>query len=146
VQVPCIGKPEAQLLVISQIDKQIDSDEQAGGPWAGDESQLFDLMMRSIDLNLSQLRVCAVHAYPHTEAGQSSAHVVSDLLTPHTRAVLFFDHNLAVEQSQADYSEMTSSGLPIWRLLHPSQLLIEPQRKRMAWEALKSIRASLSHP
>lgn len=134
-----LGRPEATLLVVSEADSRISGNV----PWSKDESQLFDLMMRAIELTPDQLQVCSVAGDQGMNAEHVSNYSVSDLCNARTRAIVFFDRHLENEDCQGDYHEFKSFGLPMWRILHPCNLLLEPIRKRMAWESLKAINAIL---
>lgn len=137
----CVGQPEAQLLVVCEAST---SAKLADVPLSREESQLFDLMMRAIELNRSHVCLCAVGGAEGGPAEQiQDRQSVSDLCTSQTRAVLFFSQSVDDESSGGSAGRFDSPPVPFWRITHPGQLLVNPQRKREAWESLKAIRALL---
>lgn len=139
-----IGQPESPLLVVCQMSSQ--PLKPAEVPLGPEESRLFDLMIRAIELNRSHLCLCAVGEATGEAAQSPTQQHVSDLCTRQTRGLIFLSQQVDDASSSAPAEGLFGSPpLPIWRMPHPSQLIINPQRKRDAWECLKAIRHLLSN-
>jgi hypothetical protein len=138
-----LGHPEASVLVVVQRNRQNDREM----PLSGDAAQLFELMMRSINLGRSDVRQCALAGKMLPSDGQKTVvQSVSDACTPQTRAILLLLPLEANNDPSADahYCRSAQSQLPVWRISHPDILLQENQRKRQAWQAMKALQQYLT--
>ncbi len=136
-----IGHAQAPLLVI------VESDESPlTAPLSGDAAQLFEQMMRSIDITRSSVCQCCIASSitsdipgQDTIASQVSIDRLAGIVLTHE-----IDDN---EQASAHASLLQLPGrnaLPMWRIPHPDILLMHPLRKRQAWQALKAVRQILA--
>lgn len=137
-----LGPVNAQLLVICE------SVTIAPGtvPLNLEETKLFDLMMRAINLDRTHCQLCAVSPYSNDLADSLISQTVSQLCGMQTAAVLFFCRG----QNMSDQTPVRQQlhtphlpPLPLWCVAHPSDLMAKPQLKRSAWESLKAIKATL---
>ena len=144
---PVLGVADAPVLVVLAQD----APSPTAGSMAGDDGRLFELMLRSIALSNRDTRRCQLDSRPGTASASADDALlqagVGGLCSAGTRGVLMlmnpwsFDvADTAVEQHQ---SRLPESGLPLWRIAHPSILLEQPQLKRQAWQVLKRLRATL---
>lgn len=143
-----LGHPEAPVLVVVQRYRHdVKQDSDTDLPLTGDAAQLFELMMRSIDLGRSDVRQCALAdglIPAHDES--VGAFNVGRACNQHTRAVLVL---MAMDDSSdvradANHCRLAESGLPAWRIAHPDLLLQENWRKRQAWQVLKALQQHLA--
>ena len=138
-----LGHPEASVLVVVQRHRQGVSEL----PLSGDAAQLFELMMRSIDLGRSDVRQCALadNAGP-SDSQQTVFQSVGDACTPQTRAILLLSWLEVNNDPSADahHCRLAQSQLPVWRISHPDLLLQENQRKRQAWQVMKALQHYLA--
>ncbi len=136
-----IGQDQSALLVVCLHS----GTPQASALDPGSE-QLFDLMMRAINMPRNAITQCAVAAKPFTPAGSTQSSIYLDAIcTAHTRAILVLDPDSADLYSpvEAEHGRMPTSSLPVWRLPHPDLLLQTPALKRRAWETLKALQLML---
>lgn len=135
-----IGSENAALVIVCL---QMEQSNQL--PLSSECTQLFDLMMRAIDVPRTDFRQCSISTKP---TNQDNAHdtaagvYLEDIFTPHTRAVLVLDPYVKSESDmpQVHNTQLPSTSLPLWRIPHPDLLLKTPTLKRQAWEALKGLR------
>lgn len=140
-QASYIGSDQAALLVVC-----VQAAESSSLPLSRESTQLFDLMMRAIEMPRTGFRQCALPTVASAHASDTSQTVyIDDIFTPQTRAVLVLDPNdaSASESSNAHTVLLPSSSLPLWRVPHPDLLLRVPALKRQAWEELKGLRRVL---
>ena len=135
-----IGHAQAPLLVVVET-----SDSNIKAPLEGDAAQLFEQMMRSIDVTRGLVCQCAVLAEAkQVESGQAT---VLSLVSSHVTAGLVLCHDIDdVEAASAHAFSLTfaeRNALPMWRIPHPDILLTQPLKKRQAWQALKAVRQVL---
>ena len=138
-----LGHPEASVLVVVHRHRQNDSEL----PLSGDAAQLFELMMRSINLGRSDVRQCALaESVGPSDRQQSVVQSVSDACTAQIRAILLLLPLEANNDPSADahHCRSAQSQLPVWRISHPDILLQENQRKRQAWQAMKALQHYLA--
>ncbi|MFK7853004.1 MAG: hypothetical protein AB8B79_02780 [Granulosicoccus sp.] len=143
-----LGHPEAPVLVVVQRFKHNDKQESDTDlPLTGDSAQLFELMMRSIGLNRSDVLQCALADSLLPGHDQSICEsTVGRACTAHTRAVLVLmpmDDSNDI-RADANHCRLAESGLPTWRIAHPELLLQENWRKRQAWQVLKALQQHLA--
>lgn len=140
-QASYMGSEQAALLVVC-----VQAADSSSLPLSRESTQLFDLMMRAIEMPRTGFRQCAVPAVASAHASDTSQTVyLDDIFTPQTRAVLVLDpiDTSASEASNAHTVLLPTSSLPLWRVPHPDLLLRAPALKRQAWEALKGLRRVL---
>jgi len=135
-----IGHTQAPLLVIVESDENPMS-----APLAGDAAQLFEQMMRSIDITRGSVCQCCIASTTaldipgkDTIASQVSIDRLAGIVLTHE-----IDDN---EQASAHAFQLQlpdRNALPMWRIPHPDILLTHPLRKRQAWQALKAVRQIL---
>ena len=135
-----IGHTEAPLLVVVETHELL-----VTAPLVGDAAQLFEQMMRSIDVTRGSVCQCAVPAGANVaEPGQAT---VSSLVSIHRAAGILLTHEFEdVETASAHVMTLPVAGrnaLPMWRIPHPDILLTQPLKKRQAWQALKAVRQIL---
>lgn len=135
-----IGHAEAPLLVVVETHELL-----VTAPLTGDAAQLFEQMMRSIDVTRGAVCQCAVPANANNaEFGQAT---VSSLVSLHCAAGILLSHDIDdVEDASAHAFSLPVAGrndLPMWRIPHPDILLSHPLKKRQAWQALKAVRQRL---
>ncbi|MFT4727130.1 MAG: hypothetical protein ACI9UN_001625 [Granulosicoccus sp.] len=140
-----VGQPEAPLLIVVDSKKSKDSDQPpAASPFNSEAAQLFDLMMRAINVTLGQRKLChlsrRIDPASATEPG-----VVVDLCVPQTKAVLLLvqDWN-SFTAPITDHFRLDQPPLPVWRIPHPNLLLEFNQLKRQAWRSLQALQSVLS--
>jgi hypothetical protein len=140
-----VGQPEAPLLVVVDSTKSKNSDQPpATSPFNSEAAQLFDLMMRAINVTLGQRKLC----YLSRRIDPSSAiqhGVVMDLCIPQTKGVLLLvqDWN-SFTAPITDHFRLDQPPLPVWRIPHPNLLLEFNQLKRQAWRSLQALQPVLS--
>ena len=135
-----IGHAQAPLLVVVETH-----DLNLKAPLTGDAAQLFEQMMRSIDVTRGLVCQCAVLAEAkQVESGQAT---VLSLVSSHVTAGLVLCHDIDdVEAASAHAFSLAfaeRNALPMWRIPHPDILLTQPLKKRQAWQALKAVRQVL---
>ena len=135
-----IGHAQAPLLVVVET-----TDMSLKAPLTGDAAQLFEQMMRSIDVTRGSVCQCAVLADGgEAESGQAT---VSSLVSTQLVAGLLLCHEIDdLEAASAHAFSLPLAGrnaLPMWRIPHPDILLTQPLKKRQAWQALKAVRQIL---
>lgn len=140
-----VGHLEAPLLVIA------DSVTPAGSvqaplstPFNAEAAQLFDLMMRAINVTLGQRKMCYLSNETNT-ADAIKAEQVQDLCVAQTKAVLLLTHDWnRLATPVADHFRLDQPPLPVWRIPHPDVLLEFNQLKRQAWSSLQALQSVLS--
>jgi len=137
-----LGHPDAPVMVVVQRDEQHDGQHDGDLPLSGDAAQLFELMMRSIDLGRSDIRQCALAS----QSQSTNDHTVIEACTAHTRAmlVLVSMEDTGNDTADAHHFRLAPSQLPAWRIAHPTTLLRDNQRKRQAWQVLKALQLYLA--
>jgi len=139
----CIGSHSANLIVVC-----LQAAEPEQLPLNKECTQLFDLMMRAINIARTGYRQCAVSVKPAAAVGHIGAPVhLEDILASSTRGVLVLDPQLHDDAADSHSGKMLlpSSSLPLWRIPHPDLLLATPALKRVAWEKLKVIQQVLDN-
>ena len=124
------------LVVVESIAAESAESQPAGqSVLTGEAAQLFDLMMRSINLKRGDVRQCLLAGTQGPTVAQSC--------TVQTRAVLFLSASHP-DSAQGFAGELPSSSHPVWRIPHPELLLAQPLHKRQAWESLKQVQKLLA--
>jgi len=140
-EIHCIGSEQASLLVIClYVESGVTL------PLSRNSAQLFDLMMRAIEVPRTGYRQCAMPT--DTQSGDSSAApklYLDDIITSQTRALLVLDSVPAQHPDLpgAEQAVPGPSSVPVFRVPHPDLLLTTPALKRQAWESLKVLRQVL---
>ncbi|MFK7861096.1 MAG: hypothetical protein AB8B64_19925 [Granulosicoccus sp.] len=140
-QMSCVGAEQAPLLVVCLHMK-----ESVQLPLSRECAQLFDLMMRAIDVPRVEFRQCAISIGPDPQVQSNTARVyLDDILTPYTRAILMLDPSQGSDSVpfSAYKTLLPPSSVPLWRIPHPDLLLTTPALKRHAWDGLKSLKQVL---
>lgn len=144
-----VGKPDAPLLVVVQSNLVSKTGQlPPSTPFSVDAAQLFDLMMRAIQVTLGARKV--VHLASASEslsiapAAQIPEVRVKDVCDPQTKAVLLLvqDWNTYTAPIE-DHFRLDQPALPVWRIPHPDLLLQQSQLKRQAWTSLQTLQAVL---
>lgn len=135
---PVLGVAGAPLLVVLSQENTLP----VAGSMTGDDGRLFELMLRSIALGNRDTRRCLLGNEP------TSTSDISSLLTAQTRGVLVLMEDWSFDVSDVTVEQhrgrLPQSGLPVWRMAHPSIVLQRAMLKRQAWQVLKNIRAMLN--
>lgn len=137
-----IGSERACLLILC-----LHTESNVQAPLSTEGGQLFDLMMRSIDMRRSELKQCAISTCLCTSLSSKSVPVhLDDVLLPQTRAVLVLDPrpDVFADDDVINKVLLPGSSLPLWRVPHPDILLAMPLLKRSAWESLKGLKRMLT--
>jgi len=140
-----VGQAEAPLLVVVESTKSADLPQSPPtSPFKAESAQLFDLMMRSINITLGQRKLCYLSSETELMGAENSDNVM-DLCVPQTRAVLLLvqDWN-SLTVPVVDHFRMDQPPLPVWRIPHPDLLLEFNQLKRQAWVSLQALQSVLS--
>ncbi|MFK7996361.1 MAG: hypothetical protein AB8B87_19635 [Granulosicoccus sp.] len=140
-QTSSIGSEQASLLVVC-----VHTQESSQLPLSRESAQLFDLMMRAIDVQRTGFRQCAMPTQLSTQVQDSKAILyLEDVVTPQCRVVLVLDPlwGPSAVAGEPGKSVLPSSSVPFWRVPHPDLLLANPALKREAWEALKAMQQVL---
>ena len=148
-RVNCSGSEQASLLVVCIHTDIASQDAASVQPLNAECTQLLKLMMRAIDLSMSDIRQCLVDAgYSDRSLSthDGSPEIIDAICTPSTRGVLLLDPQYSEHagQSGSDASRIPTSSLPLWRIPHPHCLLQNPTLKRCAWESLKVLKPALA--
>lgn len=151
MQMSSLGPSSAALLIVNAVKNH--SEENT--PLGTQATELFDLMMRAIELSKSHYRLCAITEQYHDAPIAETTASASSLCNSQTRAIVFLDPSCEPDKlldsaedaaENIDYLPLESSSVPIWHLIHPELLLEKPQYKRQAWETLKQLKLSLDKP
>lgn len=137
----CIGSERASLLVVC-----LHPERDVQSPLSAQSTQLFDLMMSSIEVPRTEFRQCAISTHAQTSSPHNSETVcLEDMLLAQTRAILILDSRPAAftNDDVVNKSLLPGSSLPLWRTPHPELLLARPILKRCAWESLKDLKRTL---
>jgi len=139
-----IGQPEAPLLVV--VDSNLGSSSlqpAAGAAFTAEAAQLFDLMMRAINVTLGQRKLCRLVSKPDASDVAEFA-TVSQLCVAQTRAILLLVHDWnSLSVPITDHFRLDQPPLPVWRIPHPDLLLEFNQLKRQAWTSLQALQSAL---
>ncbi len=135
-----IGHAQAPLLVVVETH-----DVNVQAPLSGDSAQLFEQMMRSIDVTRGSVCQCAVPV--HAREAESGHATVLSLVSPEHAAGLLLCHEIDDNEAASAHAFSLAlvgrNALPMWRIPHPDILLTHPYKKRQAWQALKAVRQIL---
>lgn len=137
-----LGPANAPLLVVCEIV----TITPGSVPLNLEETKLFDLMMRAINLDRTHSQLCAISPSSSNSADASINQTVSQLCGAQTAAVLFFCRGQNISDQTTIRQQLHTPHLPplpLWCVAHPSDLMARPQLKRSAWESLKAIKATL---
>jgi len=136
-----IGNVSAPLLVVVETAELI-----VTTPLAGDAAQLFEQMMRSIDVTRAAVCQCAISTNSASVANESET--LSSLVSLERAVGLVLTHEIDDNEDPSAHAfDLVIDGrnpLPMWRIPHPDLLLAQPLRKRQAWQILKAVRRALS--
>lgn len=143
------GSEQASLLVVCVHATMNLQDTASIQPLNAECTQLLKLMMRAIDLSMTEIRQCQVTAVGSVQSisnHDGSRDTIDGVCTPHTQSVLLLDpqYSESTHQSGSDACLMPTSSLPLWRIPHPDCLLQYPALKRHAWESLKALKQALA--
>lgn len=139
-----VGQAEAPLLIIADSTHSAGSAEvPATQAFDMKAAQLFDLMMRAINVPLQQRKLCCLSDTIET-AGTTQGARVADLCIAQTQALLLLvqDWN-SLTTPVMDHFRLDQPSLPVWRIPHPNTLLEFNQLKRQAWKSLQALQAVL---
>jgi len=136
-----LGKNDSPLLILVEAL----SLSQSQYPFEPADAKLFDDMLRSIAWRRQD--TCLGVLEPNDQSlalDDEPAALVSTLCKPHRDVALVFRLQLPDTENVDDLTmELGRPGLKAWQLPHPSLLRESPQRKRQAWNVLKTARAFL---
>ena len=136
-----LGKSDSPLLILVEAL----SLSQSQYPFEPTDAKLFDDMLRSIGWRRQD--TCLGVLEPNVQSlalNDEPGAVVSQLCKTHRDVALVFKLRLPDTDNVDDLSiELNRPGLKAWQLPHPSLLRESPQRKRQAWNVLKTARAFL---
>jgi hypothetical protein len=140
-----VGQPEAPLLIVVEPAELTDSVQSAHTtPFNAEAAQLFDLMMRAINVTLGQRKLCHLSFVVDASDATETAYVM-DLCVPQTKAVLLLVQDWdSLTAPVADHFRLDQPPLPVWRIPHPDLLLEFNQLKRQAWTSLQALQSVLS--
>lgn len=140
-----IGLAEAPLLiVVDQGESATAAQSAATTALSLEASQLFDLMMRAINITLKQRKVCRLSFDAGTAASKDAAHVL-DLCVPQTKAILLLVQDWhSLSSPGTDHFRLEHPSLPVWRIPHPDLLLEFNQLKRQAWISLQALQSAVA--
>ena len=140
-----VGHLEAPLLVIADsVTPPGSVQAPLPTPFNAEAAQLFDLMMRAINVTLGQRKVCYL-SNENNSADAIKAEQVQGLCVAQTKAVLLLTHDWnRLATPVADHFRLDQPPLPAWRIPHPDVLLEFNQLKRQAWSSLQALQSVLS--
>ena len=154
--VPGEGNPRARLMFIGEGPGQVEDEE--GLAFVGPAGQLLTRMLEAIQLPRDRVYICNVVKCrpPHNriptpeeaEACRIHLRMQTWLIRPKvivllggTAAKNILDPEIRITRERGQWTER--KGVWIMPTYHPSALLRDPDKKREAWEDMKSLRSRL---
>ncbi len=154
--VPGEGNPEARIMFIGEGPGQ--EEDKQGRPFVGQAGQLLDKMMAAIGLDRTNAYIANIvkcrppqNRVPEEEEANECLYYLRKqfaVIKPKivvclgaTAAKYIIDRNIRITRDRGNwYEKMGTSFIATY---HPSALLRDPEKKKDAWEDMKSIKAKL---
>lgn len=154
--VPGEGNPESIIMFVGEGPGQ--EEDRQGRPFVGPAGQLLDKMMAAINLDRSNVYIANIvkcrppqNRVPEEEEAQHCLPYLRKqfaVIKPKivvclgaTAARYLIDRNIRITRDRGNWYE--KMGCHFIATYHPSALLRDPEKKKDAWEDMKSIRKML---
>jgi len=144
------GSLDSSLLIVSEAMDgtavETSSRLRAKTPFNPQSAQLFELMMRAINIRTTE-RYFGVLSTQRPSAESSYVRDFYGAIGPSTKAALLmvkdWDALACLDTAQDHHFRLTQASLPVWRIPHPDLLLLNASLKRQAWVCLQALQSVL---
>lgn len=144
------GNDDAPLLVVVETADGDNPVEPVRSAFNTESAQLFELMMRAINMPLAKRKLCVLAAASNPDQPPNNVQRVSsvnELFHVQTKAVLLlvkrWDGMQELKTADDHHVRLEQPPLPVWRIPHPDLLIQQNQLKRQAWFALQALQSVL---